>query len=36
MEDLYKLKEMGCSGALVATAVHRKRIPVDIIQKGKV
>ncbi|WP_202319227.1 HisA/HisF family protein [Archaeoglobus neptunius] len=36
MDDLLRLKEMGCRGALVATAVHRGRIPVEIIRKGKI
>jgi phosphoribosylformimino-5-aminoimidazole carboxamide ribotide isomerase len=31
MNDIYTLKEIGISGALVATAVHNGKIPVDIL-----
>jgi len=34
IEDLEKLKELGCSGVLISTAVHRKAIPLDFIRKG--
>lgn len=36
MDDLYKLKEMGCEGVLVATAVHRKKIPLEVVRRGKI
>ncbi len=36
IEDLEKLKDMGCSGVLVATAVHRKRIPIDVVRRGEI
>ena len=32
MDDIDKLKEIGVSGALVATAVHNGRIPVELIR----
>ena len=35
VSDLEKLKEMGCSGVLVATAVHKRKIPLEIIRRGK-
>ncbi len=35
IEDLERLKEMGCSGALIATAIHKGRIPVDLVRKGE-
>lgn len=34
IEDLKKLKDMGCDGVLVSTAVHRKKIPLELIRKG--
>lgn len=34
LEDLEKLKDMGCDGVLVSTAIHRKRIPLELIRKG--
>ena len=36
MDDLLRLKEMGCYGALVSTAVHKGRIGLDVIRKGKI
>lgn len=35
-EDLEILKDMGCDGVLVATAVHRKKIPLYLIRRGKI
>ncbi|MCS7119237.1 MAG: HisA/HisF family protein [Archaeoglobaceae archaeon] len=34
ISDLEKLRDMGCKGVLVATAVHKKILPLDLIQKG--
>jgi len=34
LEDLEKLKEMGCSGVLVATAVHKRKIPLEVVRSG--
>ncbi len=36
VDDLEKLREMGCSGVLTATAVHRRRIPLDIVRRGEI
>lgn len=33
--DLERLKEMGCSGVLIATAIHKGRIPVSLVRKGE-
>lgn len=33
-EDLEKLQEIGCKGALIATAIHRKKLPLQIIRNG--
>mgnify|MGYP003876376567 CR=1 FL=1 len=35
IEDLERLKEMGCKGVLIATAIHRGRIPVSIVRRGE-
>jgi len=35
LEDLERLKDMGCSGVLIATAVHRGRIPLDVVRRGR-
>lgn len=35
MEHLEKAKEIGCSGVLIATAVHKGLIPVEIVRRGK-
>lgn len=35
VEDLERLKEMGCSGVLVATAVHKGKIPLDVVRRGE-
>jgi len=35
IEDLERLKEMGCSGVLIATAIHKGRIPVSLVKKGE-
>ncbi|MEM0203693.1 MAG: HisA/HisF family protein [Archaeoglobaceae archaeon] len=34
LDDLKKLHEIGCKGALVATAVHKKKLPLDLIREG--
>ena len=34
MRDILTLKELGYDGALISTAVHLGRIPLDIVQKG--
>ncbi len=36
VEDLEKLRDMGCSGVLIATAVHRKKIPLDVVKRGEI
>ncbi len=35
VRDMDKAKEIGCSGVLIATAVHSGKIPVEIVRKGK-
>jgi len=35
MEDLYRLKDSGFDGAIIATAVHKGRIPLEIVQRGQ-
>ncbi len=35
IEDLERLKELGCSGVLIATAVHKGNIPLDFVRKGE-
>ncbi len=34
IDDLEKAKEIGCNGVLIATAVHTKSIPIDIVRRG--
>ncbi|MEM4155425.1 MAG: HisA/HisF-related TIM barrel protein, partial [Archaeoglobaceae archaeon] len=34
LEDLENLKNLGCSGVLVSSAVHKKTIPLKIIRNG--
>ncbi len=34
ISDLERLKEMGCEGVLIATAIHRKLLPLSLIQNG--
>lgn len=34
LEDLKKLHEIGCKGALIATAIHRKKLPLHLIRDG--
>jgi len=34
MEDLEKAKEIGCEALLVSTAVHLRKIPLEVIRKG--
>ncbi len=36
LEDLVKLKEMGCEGALIATAIHNGSIGLDVVRRGEV
>ncbi len=36
MDDLMKAKEIGCSGVLIATAVHERDIPLEIVRRGKI
>ncbi|WP_456468319.1 HisA/HisF family protein [Archaeoglobus sp.] len=36
MDDLQRLKDMGCKGVLVATAVHKKKIPLEVVRRGKI
>ncbi|MET1123739.1 MAG: HisA/HisF family protein [Archaeoglobaceae archaeon] len=36
VEDLEKAKELGLAGVLVATAVHRRRIPLEIVRRGRI
>lgn len=33
-DDLLKLKDMGCDGALIATAVHLGKVGLDVVRKG--
>ncbi len=35
-DDLIVLKEMGCDGVLVATAVHKRSIGLDVVRRGYV
>ena len=35
LDDLYKAKEMGVDGVLLATAIHRGLIDIEIVRKGK-
>jgi len=35
MDDLETLKKCGFDGAIVSTAVHKEKIPLDLIQKGE-
>lgn len=34
LEDLRRLHEIGCKGVLIATAIHRKALPLDLIRSG--
>ena len=34
VEDLERFKEMGCYGAIVATAVYEGRIPREVVRRG--
>ena len=34
VEDLMRLKEMGCEGALISTAIHTKSIDVEVVRRG--
>uniref|UniRef100_A0A7C3UBT1 HisA/HisF family protein n=1 Tax=Geoglobus ahangari TaxID=113653 RepID=A0A7C3UBT1_9EURY len=36
LNDLYKAKDLGVDGVLIATAVHRGLIDVEIVRKGKI
>ncbi len=33
-EDLVKLKDMGCEGALISTSIHTKSIDVEVVRRG--
>ncbi|MCS7144625.1 MAG: HisA/HisF family protein [Archaeoglobaceae archaeon] len=34
LEDLEKLKDLGCDGVLISSAIHKKAISLDLIRKG--
>ena len=34
MDDLWRLKDAGFDGAIIATAVHKGLIPQEIVKKG--
>lgn len=34
MKDLEMLRSLGCKGVLISTAVHRKKIPLELIRRG--
>ncbi|MDK2876676.1 MAG: phosphoribosylformimino-5-aminoimidazole carboxamide ribotide isomerase [Archaeoglobaceae archaeon] len=34
LRDLEILKDLGCAGVLLSTAVHKKRVALDLIQSG--
>lgn len=36
MDDLYRLKNAGFDGAIIATAVHKGRVPPEIVERGSV
>ena len=36
LDDLYKAKDLGVDGVLIATAVHKGLIDVEIVRKGKI
>jgi len=36
MHDLYRLESAGIDGAIIATAVHRGNIPVEIVREGRI
>ena len=36
LDDLYKAKDLGVNGVLIATAVHKGLIDVEIVRKGKI
>ncbi len=36
IEDLHRLKEIGCEGALIATAVHNRSIALEVVRRGYV
>ena len=35
MDDLYRLKNAGFDGVIIATAVHKGNIPLEIVQRGE-
>ncbi len=35
MDDLYRLKDAGFDGAIIATAVHKGKIPIGIVRRGE-
>jgi phosphoribosylformimino-5-aminoimidazole carboxamide ribotide isomerase len=34
LDELMHLKEMGIDGALVATAIHDRKVPLEFVQRG--
>jgi len=36
LDDLLRLKDIGCSGVLVSTSVHRGLIDVELLRRGRV
>jgi phosphoribosylformimino-5-aminoimidazole carboxamide ribotide isomerase len=34
LSDLEYLKDLGCAGVLISTAVHKKAVPLGLIQRG--
>jgi len=36
VNDLLKAESVGCDGVLVATAVHERVIPLEIVRRGKI
>ncbi len=36
MQDLYMAKELGVSGVLIATAIHKGLIDVDVVRRGRI
>ncbi len=35
VEDLERARSIGLAGVLIATAVHKRRIPIDIVRRGE-
>lgn len=36
LEDLMRLRDMGCEGALISTALHRGLIDLDVVRRGEI